>query len=106
MINIDLAPYMRNSKYWSLSHGTFHYSHHLHRRSPFETDDSCGNCDGAGCNFCRKVYDDEVVSSGIEVDKLEEICKQEGVPEDIAHDMIYNDFYSPSKSGYRFIWPT
>ena len=31
-------------------------SGHMYRYSPFETDDSCGNCDGARCDSCREIY--------------------------------------------------
>ena len=31
-------------------------SGHLYRGSLFETDDSCGNCDGARCDSCKEVY--------------------------------------------------
>ena len=31
-------------------------SGHVYRNSPFETDDSCGNCDGARCDSCREIY--------------------------------------------------
>lgn len=29
---------------------------HLHKNSPFETDNSCGNCDGAYCDICKEMY--------------------------------------------------
>ena len=36
------------------------YSGHLHRGSPYETDNSCGNCDGANCadedDVCNPIY--------------------------------------------------
>jgi hypothetical protein len=29
---------------------------HMYRNSPHETCDSCGNCDGARCDSCKKIY--------------------------------------------------
>lgn len=29
---------------------------HIYSGSAFETADSCGNCDGGRCNFCREVF--------------------------------------------------
>lgn len=31
-------------------------SGHLWRGSAMETDNSCGNCDGANCDSCRRMY--------------------------------------------------
>lgn len=36
---------------------TMRLSGHLWSGSAMETDDSCGNCDGARCDSCRKVWD-------------------------------------------------
>ena len=32
------------------------YSGHMHRRSSIETCSDCGNCDGANCEDCKKIY--------------------------------------------------
>lgn len=29
---------------------------HMHRGSAYESDDSCGNCDGANCDSCKVVF--------------------------------------------------
>ena len=29
---------------------------HMYKLSPYETSSSCGNCDGANCDHCKKVY--------------------------------------------------
>lgn len=31
-------------------------SGHMYYGSPYETDDSCGNCDGAKCERCKERY--------------------------------------------------
>lgn len=36
---------------------TMRKSGHLWRGSAMETDDSCGNCDGARCDSCRDVFE-------------------------------------------------
>lgn len=33
-----------------------HLTGHMHYNSPFETDNSCGNCGGANCDRCREIY--------------------------------------------------
>lgn len=30
---------------------------HMHYMSPYETYDSCGNCDGARCDRCKTIYE-------------------------------------------------
>lgn len=30
---------------------------HTHAGSPYETSDSCGNCDGARCNRCKERWE-------------------------------------------------
>ena len=29
---------------------------HMYYMSPYETFDSCGNCDGAKCEYCKTMY--------------------------------------------------
>lgn len=67
---------------------TIHYSGHMHSGSPYETDDSCGNCDGARCETCRKVYQiedfdtGELIYIGRDKKRAEELgWKKEGVYE-------------------------
>lgn len=55
------------------------FTGHMYRNSPYETCDSCGNCDGARCETCRKRYTvintntDEVFYSGYDVKEAEKI---------------------------------
>ena len=37
-------------------HKTSFLSGHMYRNSPNESSDSCGNCDGANCDTCRRYY--------------------------------------------------
>ena len=46
MINVEF-----NEIYTSMS-----LSGHMYRNSAYETDNSCGNCDGARCDGCHKIY--------------------------------------------------
>lgn len=32
------------------------YSGHMYLNSPYESDNSCGNCDGAKCERCHEMY--------------------------------------------------
>lgn len=37
------------------------FTGHMYYRSPYESCDSCGNCDGARCEYCREVTKSNVV---------------------------------------------
>lgn len=43
------------------------YSGHMYFNSPYETDDSCGNCDGAKCEYCKTRWRVTDYSEGITV---------------------------------------
>ena len=49
---------------------------HLYSGSPFETDDSCGNCDGGHCYSCCEVY----IVSEYDVPRIDD--------EGIKHDVL------------------
>ena len=55
------------------------FTGHMYRNSPYETSDSCGNCDGARCDTCSKRYivvntnTDELLYSGYNVKEAEKI---------------------------------
>lgn len=35
---------------------TKHFTRHDHFSSPYETDDTCGNCGGDGCDHCKEIF--------------------------------------------------
>jgi hypothetical protein len=85
--------------------GGYTLSGHCHRNSTFETSNSCGNCDGACCDYCEKIPNDEIEVS-IPSDELEQMLISKGCPEDVASDFAYNDFVRNHCRGYYFYFPT
>ena len=68
---IEIPDNMIKDEWWDEIKGRFHYTGHSHFNSPFETDDSCGNCDGAKCHICKKITEDENEQISIEDDIAE-----------------------------------
>lgn len=101
---VYILPKMLDSKYWYYDK-QIHYTKHMYRNSPYETDSDCGNCDGAACDYCNKIVDEGIFNHGVECNILESWLIEAGVPEDIAIDAVYNDFYKPNVKKYRIIWP-
>ena len=52
-------PKARTGEMWHYVSETY-YTGHMYRNSPYETDDSCGNCDGARCDTCRDAVREEL----------------------------------------------
>lgn len=90
---------------WRMRPETVHYSGHTYYRSPFECDDSCGTCDGARCDYCRKIVDEPELEFSICTDTLYSILIEEGVPKDIAAELAYSDFCRYSYKDYVLLWP-
>ena len=79
---------------WSLVGGDVHLTGHMHYRSPYEMDDSCGTCDGAKCDYCHKVVDEYHYKMANHTNNdltIPELCKQCGMPEEIA-EAYWDDF--------------
>lgn len=83
---------IKNPAFWRREGESFYYSGHCHRGSAIETDDSCGNCDGANCDFCKKIVVDAHYEFSVYTDVIYADLLQQGVNEDIASDLAYNDF--------------
>lgn len=101
---VYILPKMLDSKYWYYDK-QIHYTKHMYRNSPYETDSDCGNCDGAACDYCNKIVDEGIFNHGVECNILESWLIEAGVPEDIASDAVYNDFYKPNVKKYCIVWP-
>ena len=86
-------------------YGGYTLSGHIYRNSPFETADSCGNCDGANCDICKKIPNDSIEIS-IPSDELVQMLMTKGAPEDIAKDFAYDDFVGNLHKGYYFCFPS
>lgn len=105
MKTVSIIDHVLDPKYWHHSFEQIHYTGHMYYNSPFESDDNCGTCDGARCDTCKKITIPAGIECGIPTDELKELLIKVGVPENVAADMAYDDFYSPIKSGWKLIWP-
>ena len=94
-INLIDNPEFRKPKYWSFKSGDKYLSHHMYKNSPFETCDSCGNCDGARCDGCKMIYLDDYLEFTFECsEETENIFKENfNLPDDQIYDYMYDDFY-------------
>jgi len=87
MKTLDILPLVLDKKYWEDNRSATHLTGHTHYRSPYESDDNCGTCDGAKCDTCREVHDGfEFVYT---MDDIREFCKALGVSEELAYG-LYN----------------
>lgn len=102
---IDILDKVLYIKYWRMSYESIHYSGHRYFRSPFESDDNCGTCDGARCDYCRKIVDKADLEFSICTGTLYSILLEEGVPKDIASELAYSDFCGDKYKDYILIWP-
>lgn len=70
---------------------------HIYYRSPYESCDKCGTCDGAQCDYCKTKYivknldTDKILYDGFSKDKAEYILKENSCNySDIISDIIAN----------------
>lgn len=93
-----------DKKYWEKVPERYYLSGHMHRHSPIETDDSCGNCDGANCDDCHKVVVPEHFELCIDPDDLYGILKEK-IPnnDEACKELAYGDKWFAE--GYRCIYP-
>ena len=68
---------------------------HMYYRSPYESCDDCGTCDGARCDYCKTRYivkdldTDEYLYNGLSKDDAERIYQKHTTKyHDIMHDII------------------
>lgn len=79
---------------WDITGERVHWSHHIFRNSPIETDSDCGNCDGARCEGCVKYTEPSHFEFSAPVDILEKAIAQ-AAPELTSgeiSDLVYNDY--------------
>lgn len=103
---IDILDKVLEPEFWYYMMERKHYSGHLYRNSPYESDDSCGNCDGARCDYCKEIIEPADIECSIQCDKLEKILLDSGVPKDVAEFFTYDDSCKTRYNGYRFVFPT
>ena len=82
---------------WRFEDTSYYMSGHMYRGTSmeaFETIDSCGNCDGARCDYCEKREIPAHWELAVESDKLFNALVADGVDESVASDLAFNDFGS------------
>lgn len=114
--NITILDKVLNKDWWQKISRSKHLSGHCHRNSPFETDDSCGNCDGARCETCSTIVEPPHLEFGCTVDILEPIVYEsirEQYPDlseeevkDLTSEFVYSDVNRYSYKGFHLVWPT
>lgn len=105
-IRVEILDKVLDPQYWYLFGERVRYSGHLYRNSPYESDDSCGNCDGARCETCKKIIIPPDIECVIQSDKLEKMLLESGVPEDVAGFFSYDDSCKKHYKGYYFVFPS
>lgn len=103
---ISIIKRTTNEDNWSPMLPTMYRSGHMYLNSPFETSDSCGNCDGARCDSCEKVTVPSEWGFSVNSDTLRDWLVAEGVPADVASELAYSDSNRRVYKGYRLVWPT
>jgi hypothetical protein len=105
MNTIQISKYCGDFKYWRWANDRTHMSGHLYRNSPFESDDGCGNCNGAKCDYCREIIEHGHFECSIVCTDLEKMLKLEGVDDDSISHLVYDDS-ATCYNGYKIEWPT
>ena len=94
---IDIKSIIGNDeRWWSMTGERKHLTGHMYYNSPFETDDFCGNCNGANCERCREVTDKAHWEFAVGTDSLEKAIL-EAAPElsiGEASELAYSDYVS------------
>ena len=106
VVNINIIARVASEDFWTPEQPTVEYSGHMYFGSPFESADSCGTCNGAKCDYCHKIVTPSCWSFSTYSDTLYKWVLEEGVPEDIAKELVYSDYCRHSYKGYNLVWPT
>lgn len=106
IINIDILDKLLDPKYWMYYSESREYSKHCYRNSPYETSNTCANCDGARCYDCELITIPEHLELCIVSDKLCDMLIESGLPKDVAVFFAYDDSCRLQYNGYRLYWPS
>ena len=87
-----------NPAFWEKQSSSFYYSGHCNRGSAFEKDNTCGNCDGANCAWCKKVITEPHYEFVSYTDTIYKDLIKQGIDREIASDLAYSDY--PCKTHY------
>lgn len=105
MTTINIIDKAVDELLWKVKGSSFEYSNHMYRNSPYESANSCGNCNGSGCDTCYKIVTPSHLEFSVPSDTLYTWILETGVPEDIASSLAYSDSCNNTCKGYRLIWP-
>lgn len=103
---VEVLDNVLDPEFWTMMMERKSYSAHMYRNSPYESDDSCGNCDGARCDSCKEIIIPADIECSIYSDKLEQMLLDKGVPKDVAEFFAYDDSCKIYYKGYHFIFPS
>lgn len=106
VIIIDILDKVLEPEFWTMMMERKRYTGHLYRNSPYESDDSCGNCDGARCDTCKEIIIPADIECSIKCDKLEQMLLDKDAPKDVAQYFTYDDSCKMHYKGYHFVFPT
>lgn len=104
MININIIDKVCEEKYWEMEPIKSHLSGHTYRNSPYESDDTCANCNSAMCDVCKTIYEYPHLECSIQSDELYKILLDKQVPKEIASELTYGE--TSTYKNYHLIWPT
>ena len=102
---IDILEDVLKPEYWEKFGERKHKSHHMYRNSPYESDDSCGNCNGANCHCCKDVIEPETYKFCMYSDKIYELLIEKGLDKETESYYAYDDSFNMYHNGYHLNWP-
>lgn len=105
LIEIDVLDDVLDEKYWSICPPQKHMSRHSYRNSPYESDESCANCDGVNCEICKEIITPTHLECAIPVNILEDLFISRGVPKKDISNIIYNENCNNISGKYIFNYP-
>lgn len=104
---IYIDKYVLDEKYWEYEVGTGYYSNHVYRNSPYESSDTCANCNGALCDGCKFIMVKGNFICSIPSDELCNMIIKEGAPKEIAEELAFcADMCLDKIKDYILVYPT
>lgn len=104
---IDITKYVLDEKFWRHCTPKKHLTGHVYYMSSFESDDDCGTCNGAKCDYCKEITDKDNFDVAVQCDVLENIIKIHfDIDDEIIKELVYADIIDRSiTKGYFIHWP-
>ena len=89
MNKINIDGFMLTEDRWTYEPKHYEYSGHMYYGSPYETANRCGNCDGANCDRCNKVYSGDEFEFTYSEDELFDWLIEQGYEKDRIVALLY-----------------